>query len=243
MKIAFIGSGRMAQALTALFIEAGHEVMLTNSRGPASLDDLVTTFGPRSCAGRGDRGRPSGETSCSSPRRGRRPPRRCPSWTTGATSSCVDTTNNRSKPGPDGLIDIGDAVSSVLVASYVPGARVVKAFNATPIPFLVPALGANAGANNAIFIAGDDPVGEVTGHGPHRQHRGRSGRHRRPRNRWMVARDERSARRHPRDDLPRRRPESGGGSTLRHRCHQPIERTKEQQHGNRRAEQVRRAGR
>jgi predicted dinucleotide-binding enzyme len=69
----------------------------------------------------------------------------------------VDTTNNRTKPGPDGLIDIGDSVSSVLVAGYLPGARVVKAFNVTPIPMMAAALGAHATDTNAVYVAGDDP--------------------------------------------------------------------------------------
>jgi predicted dinucleotide-binding enzyme len=68
----------------------------------------------------------------------------------------VDTTNNRTKPGPDGLIDIGDSVSSVIVAGYVPGAHVVKAFNVSPIPWMAAALGAEASETNAVYVAGDD---------------------------------------------------------------------------------------
>jgi predicted dinucleotide-binding enzyme len=157
MKIAIVGSGRMAQALTTLFVEAGHEVMLSNSRGPESLRDLATTFGPNCHVGEvveavawGDvvfLATPWGKTA--------EAVSVVHDWTGVVV---VDTTNNRSAPGPNGLIDIGDNVSSVLVAGYVPGARVVKAFNCTPVPFLTPALGANAGANNAVFIAGDDPT-------------------------------------------------------------------------------------
>ena len=157
MKVAIIGSGRMAQALSGLFLEAGHEVMLTNSRGPESLSDLVAALGPNCHAGEvaaavewGDvvfLATPWGKTA--------EAVSVVDDWTGVVV---VDTTNNRSKPGPDGLIDIGDNVSSVLVAGYVPGARVVKAFNSTPIPFLVPALGAGAGVNNAVYIAGDDPA-------------------------------------------------------------------------------------
>lgn len=157
MKIAIIGSGRVAQALSALFVEAGHEVMLTNSRGPASLGELVATIGPNCHAGEvaeavawGDvvfLATPWGKTA--------EAVSVVPDWTGVVV---VDTTNNRSAPGPDGLIDIGDDVSSVLVANYVPGARVVKAFNSTPLFILAPALGANAGANNAVYIAGDDPT-------------------------------------------------------------------------------------
>src|SRR5664280_1038459 len=73
----------------------------------------------------------------------------------------IDTTNNRRAPGPDGVIDIGDAVSSELVAEMVPGARLVKAFNATPIPMMIAAL-QSGDARNAIYIAADDALAKST---------------------------------------------------------------------------------
>jgi predicted dinucleotide-binding enzyme len=73
----------------------------------------------------------------------------------------VDTTNNRTKPGPDGLIDIGDSVSSVIVAGYVPGAQVVKALNVTPIPWMTAALGTDASDTNAVYLAGDDAAAKA----------------------------------------------------------------------------------
>jgi predicted dinucleotide-binding enzyme len=157
MKIAIIGSGRMAQALSTLFLEAGHEVMLTNSRGPESLGDLVSTFGPNCHAGEVAEAAAWGDVVFLATPWGKTEEAVSvvPDWTGVVV---VDATNNRSAPGPAGVIDIGDNVSSVLVAGYVPGARVVKAFNATPIMFMAPALGANAGANNAVFFAGDDPA-------------------------------------------------------------------------------------
>lgn len=157
MRITMIGSGRMAQALTKLFVEAGHEVMLTNSRGPASLADLVESFGPSCHAGEVAEGVAWGDVVFLATPWGKTAEAVSvvDDWTGVVV---VDTTNNRAAPGPAGLIDIGDNVSSVLVAGYVPGARVVKAFNVTPIMFMAPALGSAAGANNAVFIAGDDPT-------------------------------------------------------------------------------------
>lgn len=155
MKIAMIGAGRMGQALAGLFAEAGHDVLLSNSRGSESLAELVKELGPRcSAATVEDAVKASDVVFLATP------------W--GKTADAVaavsdwsgqivvDTTNNRSAPGPQGLIDIGDRVSSEIVAEYVPGARVVKAFNTTPIPIMVAGLGAQAGENNAVFIAGDD---------------------------------------------------------------------------------------
>lgn len=160
MKIAFVGSGRMAQALTRLFVEAGHDVMLTNSHGPESLADLAATFGPTCHAGEVAKAVAWGDVVFLATPWGKTAEAVSvvDDWTGVVV---VDTTNNRSAPGPNGLIDIGDIVSSVLVAGYVPGARVVKAFNVTPIPFMVAALGANAGDNTAVFVAGDDPAAKA----------------------------------------------------------------------------------
>lgn len=155
MKIAIVGAGRMAQALTTLFVEAGQEVRLTNSRGPESLEELVSTFGSNVAASSVADAVPWADVVFLATPWGK---------TAEAVSVVgdwsgkvvVDTTNNRTKPGPDGLIDIGDNVSSELVAGYVPGAHVVKAFNVTPIPWMAAALGAAASDSNAVYIAGDD---------------------------------------------------------------------------------------
>jgi predicted dinucleotide-binding enzyme len=150
----------MAQALTTLFVEAGHEVRLTNSRGPESLDELVSTFGPSVSASSVAEAVPWADVVFLATPWGK---------TAEAVSVVrdwsgkvvVDTTNNRTKPGPDGLIDIGDSVSSVIVAGYVPGAHVVKALNVTPIPWMATALGAAASDTNAVYIAGDDPAAKA----------------------------------------------------------------------------------
>jgi predicted dinucleotide-binding enzyme len=46
-KIGIIGVGNIGSALTRLFIKAGHEVLLANSRGPASLAEFARETGAR----------------------------------------------------------------------------------------------------------------------------------------------------------------------------------------------------
>lgn len=46
-KIGIIGSGNIGGALTRLFTKAGHEVVVANSRGPASLAQLARDTGAR----------------------------------------------------------------------------------------------------------------------------------------------------------------------------------------------------
>ena len=45
MKIGTIGAGEVAQAFAIHLLKAGHEVLLSNSRGPISLNQLVSKLG------------------------------------------------------------------------------------------------------------------------------------------------------------------------------------------------------
>ncbi|CAN5646460.1 NADPH-dependent F420 reductase [soil metagenome] len=155
MKVALIGAGRMGTALAKLLVEAGHEVVLSNSRGPESLAESVADIGGGSkAAGVIDAVEAADVVVLATPwPKTQEAVAAVADWT---GKLVVDTTNNRRAPGPDGLIDIGGQISSEVVASYVPGAHVVKAFNVTPIPMMAAALGSGAGENNAVYIAGDD---------------------------------------------------------------------------------------
>jgi predicted dinucleotide-binding enzyme len=48
--IGFIGSGNIGGTVARLAVDAGHDVVLSNSRGPETLADLVTQLGPRARA-------------------------------------------------------------------------------------------------------------------------------------------------------------------------------------------------
>jgi hypothetical protein len=48
--IGLIGSGRIGSTLARLSVDAGHHVVLSNSRGPETLTDLVAELGPRARA-------------------------------------------------------------------------------------------------------------------------------------------------------------------------------------------------
>ncbi len=45
MNIGVIGSGMIGATAARLFTQAGHEVVIANTRGPASLQDLVAKLG------------------------------------------------------------------------------------------------------------------------------------------------------------------------------------------------------
>ena len=46
----FIGSGNIGSTVAKLAILAGHDVVMSNSRGPETLSDLVAELGPRARA-------------------------------------------------------------------------------------------------------------------------------------------------------------------------------------------------
>ncbi|MFD0468260.1 NADPH-dependent F420 reductase [Nonomuraea thailandensis] len=48
--IAFIGSGHIGGTVARLSVEAGYDVVLSNSRGPETLKDLVDELGPKARA-------------------------------------------------------------------------------------------------------------------------------------------------------------------------------------------------
>ncbi len=45
MKVGFIGAGLIGSAVASAFARAGHEVILSNSRGPETLGDVVSRIG------------------------------------------------------------------------------------------------------------------------------------------------------------------------------------------------------
>src|SRR5438046_2832550 len=50
MRIGLIGAGRIGGTLARLAVDRGHDVVLSNSRGPDTLRDLVAELGDRASA-------------------------------------------------------------------------------------------------------------------------------------------------------------------------------------------------
>jgi predicted dinucleotide-binding enzyme len=51
MRIGFIGAGRLTKTFGRHLIDAGHEIIVSNSRGPETLAGLVADLGPNATAG------------------------------------------------------------------------------------------------------------------------------------------------------------------------------------------------
>ena len=52
--VGFIGGGRIVGAVAGLSVAAGHRVVLSDSRGPEALEDLVAELGPLASAATGE---------------------------------------------------------------------------------------------------------------------------------------------------------------------------------------------
>ena len=160
MKIGIIGAGTVGMTLGEHFAAAGHEVLITNSRGPESLSEkLAETSQPLKPVTFEELVEQAEVFLLALPWRNIR----------GLLGSdvdwrgrvVVDATNIILSISPGIVLDDleGDS-GSQLVARLAPSARVVKAFNT--LPFETMFATAPTGFKRVLFVAGDDPGGVST---------------------------------------------------------------------------------
>jgi predicted dinucleotide-binding enzyme len=161
--VGVLGAGTIGRGVGRFFLNAGHRVLISNSRGPKTLSDVAADLGANARAVTTAEAAAADIVLLAVP------------WTAvepvlGGLGSwggriLVDATNaiKRFDPPAVELFDFGDRTSSQVVAALAPGARVVKAFNhlayqqmIAPVP---------AGEKRAYFYCGDDPAAknEVAG--------------------------------------------------------------------------------
>ena len=154
MKVAIVGAGMIGGTLGELLARAGHEVVISNSRGPDSLAEKVQAIGHGVRAMSVEDAARWGEVVILAvPWRS---PEALPAAEIVAGKIVVDAMNPYREGG--GLHDLGDSSSSEETAKRLPGARLVKAFNTIYFKHLAangkPQLPVDE--RHAIFIAGDD---------------------------------------------------------------------------------------
>jgi predicted dinucleotide-binding enzyme len=155
--LGLIGSGHIGSTLARLAVDAGLDVVLSNSRGPETLADLVKDLGPRARAATPEEAAKAGD------------------WVVVtiplgvvdqvpvaplAGKTVIDTGNYY--PGRDGDIAVlkdGTSTDAQLLQAHLPEAHVVKAFNNIYFGHLA-VLGRPHGApdRTTLPIAGDDPA-------------------------------------------------------------------------------------
>ena len=152
----FIGSGHIGSTVARLAVAAGHDVVMSNSRGPETLADLIEELGPRArAATAADAARAGDVVVVTIPLKSRQD---IPTAELRG-KVVIDTMNYY--PQRDGHIEELDEEStttSELLQAQLPESRVVKAFNNIFFGHLA-ALPRPAGSadRSALAIAGDDP--------------------------------------------------------------------------------------
>jgi hypothetical protein len=125
--IGFIGSGRIGGTVARLSVAAGHMVVLSNSRGPETLKDLVAELGPIARAESVADAAEAGDIVVVAT-----PLAAIRHLPVGPVLDKAVIDANNYYPQRDGHmadLDSGQITSSQLLQRHVPGASVVKAFN------------------------------------------------------------------------------------------------------------------
>jgi predicted dinucleotide-binding enzyme len=154
MKIGILGSGTIGAAAARLFVAVGHEVALSNSRGPESLHALVDELGPRAHAMTiEDAARFGDVVLLAVPWRA---PEALPKPEILCGKIVIDAMNPYRADG--GFYDLGGSTSSEEVLKRIPGVRLVKAFNTIYYVHLASRgrVDLPLDQRHTIYVAGDD---------------------------------------------------------------------------------------
>lgn len=158
--IGLIGAGHIGSQVARAAIASGYDVVISNSRGPETLADLVSELGPRARAGTTEQAAAAGDLVVVA----------IPLKAIGDVpveplvgKVVIDTNNYYSRR--DGTIpplDDQSLTSSELLQNRLPGARVVKAFNHIYSQQITSDAAPPRTPNRrALVVAGDDPAAKA----------------------------------------------------------------------------------
>ena len=159
--IGLIGSGNIGSTVARLAIAAGHDVVLSNSRGPEtlSLSELIAELGPQASAGTARQGAERGDiVVVTIPLKNYREVPAEPL----AGKIVIDTDNYY--PRRDGNIaelDSEQTTVSELLQAHLPNSHVVKAFNHIRAGDLASQGQSGTQGRRALAIAGDDAAAKA----------------------------------------------------------------------------------
>src|SRR3954466_9390354 len=154
--IGLIGAGHIGSQLARLAVAHGYDVVVSNSRGPETLKDLVAELGPRARAATPLDAAQSGDIVVVTI-----PLKNYRDVPIGPLAGKIVIDTNNYYPERDGHIAILDEEStttSQLLQSHLPASKVVKAFNHILAAELT-THGQPAGSpiRRALAVAGNDP--------------------------------------------------------------------------------------
>jgi predicted dinucleotide-binding enzyme len=148
MKIGIIGSGNIGTAVGKKVVEAGHEVIISNSRGPETLAEKITEIGLKATAGTVLEASKQEVVVIAVPwAKISEAVKGLPNW---KNRIVIDATN---QPPELIIADLETLTSSEVVSKALPGARVIKAFSSLYARYID---GEVNGGKRVLFYAGDD---------------------------------------------------------------------------------------
>ena len=153
--IGFIGSGKIGSQLARLAVTQGHDVVLSNSRGPETLADLVAELGPHARAASPAEAATAADIAVVTI-----PLRAIDTVPVAPLAGKIVIDTNNYYPVRDGQIaelDSEETTVSELLQRHLPTSKVVKAFNHIMFSQLTTD-GRPAGTpgRRALVVAGDD---------------------------------------------------------------------------------------
>jgi 8-hydroxy-5-deazaflavin:NADPH oxidoreductase len=159
--IGFIGSGHIGSTVARLAVAAGYDVVMSNSRGPETLSDLVAELGEHARAGTTAEAAAAGDlVVVSIPLKAYRDVPVEP-----LSGKVVIDTNNY-YPARDGQVaelDDESTTSSELLQAHLPTSKVVKVFNNIMFSTLASLVRPSGAVDRtALPIAGDDAAAKAT---------------------------------------------------------------------------------
>jgi predicted dinucleotide-binding enzyme len=159
MRIGFIGAGNIAKVFGKHLVIAGHKVVISNSRGPETLTELVAALGANAKAGTKDEAIECEVVILAT------------HWTQAQRALegvkwsgqiLIDAVNAHEGAPPDispagvakSIAALNGRVSSQMIAEWAPGARLVKAISNMPMAWISDFT--EGKAKTIIFVSGDD---------------------------------------------------------------------------------------
>jgi predicted dinucleotide-binding enzyme len=153
--ISFIGSGNIGSTVAQLAVDAGYDVVLSNSRGPETLAELVEKLGPKARAATSTEAAEAGDLVVFTIPLGKIEQ---VDPATLAGKVVIDTCNYYpQRDGDIAALDDKQTTTTGLVQQHLAQSHVVKAFNNIYFSHLA-SMGRPAGApdRSTLMIAGDD---------------------------------------------------------------------------------------
>jgi len=159
--IGLIGSGHIGGTLARLFVERGYAVVVSNSRGPETLVDLVAELGDHARAGTALEAAESGDiVVVTVPLKAYQSVPVAP-----LVGKVVIDTNNyyAQRDGHFPALDAHETTSAALLQAHLPGSHVVKAFNhITSADLGARSTPAGTPGRRALAVASDDADATAT---------------------------------------------------------------------------------